>query len=264
MLSHASIQACIPDSTYDATVENILLDKKSGWRFDYYRCDEKSSYDAILARAKAALEHQTLSKEKDAILEKLTELLSSQQDEHPLSGNWKIKIDQMRGYLDTLKREVEYTSNKEVKAAKRAEAEKLKEEIKETRRSFVEEKEKELRDTKAKLSTLRAEISRLSHMVNGATFAPYASYQDAVDAYTYKRFLEIHRKKHLQAIRDTFREDGDEEFMMKAVTSVEMYIAALAKMSSDTPPVRQDTQPLRKYESSALEQFDAAAALDSF
>jgi len=263
-LSRASIQACIPDSTYDATVENILCDQKSGWRFDYYRCDEKSSYDVVLARAKAALEHQTLSKEKDVLLDKLTDLLGSQQDEHPLSGDWKYKIDQMRAHLDTLRREVEYTTNKEVKAAKHAEAEKLREEIKETRRSFVEAKEKDLRETKAKLSTVRAEISRLSQVVNGATFAPYTSYQDAVDAYTYKRFLEIHRRKHLQAIKETFREDGDEEFMKKAVTCVEKYIATLAKMSADTPPARQDTPPARNYESSALEQFDSASAWDRF
>ena len=36
---------------YNAVVENILRDKESGWAYDYYRDDGKTSVDVPIARA---------------------------------------------------------------------------------------------------------------------------------------------------------------------------------------------------------------------
>jgi hypothetical protein len=36
---------------YNAVVENILRDKESGWAYDYYKNDGKSSMDVAIAKA---------------------------------------------------------------------------------------------------------------------------------------------------------------------------------------------------------------------
>ena len=37
---------------YNAVVENILRDKESGWAYDYYKDDGKTSVDVAIAKAK--------------------------------------------------------------------------------------------------------------------------------------------------------------------------------------------------------------------
>ena len=44
--------ACKRVMEYNAVVENILRDKESGWAYDYYKDDGKSSMDVAIAKAK--------------------------------------------------------------------------------------------------------------------------------------------------------------------------------------------------------------------
>jgi len=48
---------------YNAVVENILRDKESGWAYDYYKNDGKSSMDVAIAKAT----REEASQEEDAV-----------------------------------------------------------------------------------------------------------------------------------------------------------------------------------------------------
>ena len=51
---------------YNAVVENILRDKESGWAYDYYKNDGKTSMDVAIAKAKREEATQEVTQE-DAV-----------------------------------------------------------------------------------------------------------------------------------------------------------------------------------------------------
>jgi len=51
---------------YNAVVENILRDKESGWAYDYYKNDGKTSMDVAIAKATQGVT-QEASEDADAV-----------------------------------------------------------------------------------------------------------------------------------------------------------------------------------------------------
>lgn len=49
---------------YNAVVENILRDKQSGWAYDYYKDDGKTSFDVAIAKAKGGDDAEPLQYKK--------------------------------------------------------------------------------------------------------------------------------------------------------------------------------------------------------
>jgi len=226
VFTDALINETKPNEAYDETVENILRDKKSGWKHDYYAA-RGSSHDLQLARASAAVEQEALV-EENLGLQKVLYSLESQTANHELSENCKQEIARMRTLLDTLRREIEYVKETAQKEAKRAEAEKLRVDIIEVRRAFEDVKEKEIRRLNGEIAKNGKEISRLARVVgNHDDLARYASYQEAVSRISTKKYLEEERRIWLQRIRNTFKDNGDEEHMRKGVTWVEERMKAL-------------------------------------
>ena len=52
----------VADSKYNSVVENILRDKESGWKLNYYKPDGKSSCDPELAKMYSELKEYNNNK----------------------------------------------------------------------------------------------------------------------------------------------------------------------------------------------------------
>ena len=214
------VRATEPDVKHQQVVNDILRDKASGWVNNYFR-ETASSVDVPLARAIAGMDRDAIEEESAVIRESLAALEGRGED---IDLEKKIAVDEMRQRLDILKREVEYAQDKAVQGEKRNEAEQLKKSIVTLRKEMEDSRATEIRRLNTILEKNRREVQRLTSIAGKTT---YPSWSAAVVALSKQQGRENHRRRHLQHLRNKFKEDGDFDYMMRGVTWVENHTATL-------------------------------------
>jgi hypothetical protein len=213
------VRATEPDVKHEHVVNDILRDKASGWALNYYR-EAASSVDVALARAIAGMDRDALEAESVTLRKSLAAM-----EGHGEGGQEKkAVVEDMRQRLDTLKREIEYVQDKSIKENKRKEAEDLKASIATVRKEMEDSRTTEIRRLNGRLEKNRQEIQRLTGIVGTTT---YPSWSAAVLALSKEQNKENHRRRHIQHLRNKFKEDGDLDYLTRGVTWVENYIVKI-------------------------------------
>jgi hypothetical protein len=216
------VRATEPDAKHVHTVNDILRDKASGWLKNYFR-ETASSVDVPLARAIAGVDSLLLDAEAVTLRKSLTAVENSRGE--GIDQEKKAAVEDMRQRLDALKREFS-TADKAVQEAKRKEADQLKVKITAMRNEMEDSRLLEIRRLNGLLEKNRQEVARLAATA-GNVPAGYDSYSAAVVAFSRQQYKENHRRRHLQHLRNKFKEDGDEDYMTRGVSWVENHVARL-------------------------------------
>lgn len=210
------VRATEPDVKYEHVINDILRDKASGWALNYYR-EAASSVDVALARAIAGMDRDAI--EADSVT--LRKSLAAMEGHGEVGQEKKAAVEEMRQRLDTLKREIEYVQDKSIKENKRKEAEDLKASIATVRKEMEDSRTTEIRRLNGRLEKNRQEIQRLTGIVGTTT---YPSWSAAVLALSKEQNKENHRRRHIQHLRNKFKEDGDFDYLTRGVTWVENHV----------------------------------------
>jgi hypothetical protein len=217
------VRATEPDAKHLLTVHDILRDKASGWLNNYFR-ETCSSVDVPLARAIAGVDC-TLLEAENVILRKSLVTVENSRGES-IDQEKKAAVEDMRQRLDALKREMEYAQDKAAQDAKRKEAEQLRTSIAVARNEMEDARTAEIRRLNGLLEKNRQEVARLAATA-GNVPAGYDSYSAAVVAFSRQQYKENHRRRHMQHLRNKFKEDGDQDYLERGVTWVENHVARL-------------------------------------
>jgi hypothetical protein len=217
------VRATEPDAKHLLTVNDILRDKASGWVNNYFR-ETASSVDVPLTRAIAGVDSTLLEVEAVALRKSLSAVENSRGE--AIDQEKKAAVEDMRRRLDALKREMEYAQDKATQDAKRKEAEQLRTAITVARNEMDDARALEIRRLNGLLEKNRQEVARLSSIA-GNIPAGYASYSAAVAGLSKQQYKENHRRRHMQHLRNKFREDGDQDYLTRGVTWVENLVARL-------------------------------------
>jgi hypothetical protein len=207
-----------PDVNNEHVVNDILRDKASGWALDYFR-ETASSVDVALARAIAGMDREALEAESVKLRKSLAVVENSHGEGIDLEK--KAVVEDMRHRLDILKREIEYAQDKSVQEKKRKEAEDLKTTIATMRKEMEDARATEIRRLNGRLEKNRQEMQRLTGIVGTTT---YPSWSAAVMALSKQQNKENHRRRHIQHLRNKFKEDGDLDYLRRGVTWVENHV----------------------------------------
>lgn len=217
------VRATEPEAKHLLTVHDILRDKASGWLNNYFK-ETASSVDVPLARAIAGADRVLLDAEAVSLRKSLAAVENSRGE--GIDQEKKAAVEDMRHRLDSLKREMEYAQDKAVQEAKRKEVEELRTNITAMRKEMEDARAVEIRRLNSLLEKNRQEVSRLSVMA-GNVPAGYDSYSAAVVAFSKQQYKENHRRRHMQHLRNKFKEDGDQDYVERGVTWVENHVARL-------------------------------------
>jgi hypothetical protein len=212
------VRATEPDVKNEHVVNDILRDKTSGWALDYFK-ETASSVDVALARAIAGMDRDALEAESVTLRKSLSAVENSHGEGIDLEK--KARVEDMRHRLDILKREVEYAQDKVLQEKKRKEAEDLKTSIATVRKEMEDGRATEIRRLNGRLEKNRQEIQRLTGIVGTTT---YPSWSAAVMALSKQQNKENHRRRHIQHLRNKFKEDGDLDYLTRGVTWVENHV----------------------------------------
>ena len=199
----------------DMVVSDILRDKESGWRHDYFR-HQGTSVDQMLAKAVAGLDREELKASTAALHAKLSALEKSKG-----AGVDPEKIELVeskRRSLAAALRELEYESNKTRKEAIRQEVELTRKEIAQMRNDMKDLTEKEILRIKGLLTKADVEMLRLGRIIGSMEASSWAS---EVTKWGRVQAREARRRRALQELRNSFMLDGNLETLKKGVTEVE-------------------------------------------
>lgn len=213
------VRATEPDAKHEHVVNDILRDKASSWALNYFR-EAASSVDVALARAVAGMDRDAL--EADSVT--LRKSLATMEGHGECDQEKKAAVEEMRHRLDTLKREIEYAQDKGVQEKKRKEADELRTSIATMRKEMEDGRTTEIRRLNGRLEKNRQEMQRLTGIVGTTT---YPSWSAAVLALSNQQNKENHRRRHIQHLRNKFKEDGDLDYLRRGVTWVENYIVKI-------------------------------------
>jgi hypothetical protein len=210
------VRATEPDAKHEHVVNDILRDKASSWALNYFR-EAASSVDVALARAIAGMDRDALEAESVT----LRKSLATMEGHGECGQEKKAAVEEMRHRLDILKREVEYAQDKGVQEKKRKEVEELRTTIATVRKEMEDGRTTEIRRLNGRLEKNRQEMQRLTGIVGTTT---YPSWSAAVLALSNQQNKENHRRRHIQHLRNKFKEDGDLDYLRRGVTWVENHI----------------------------------------
>ena len=219
----SQVRATEPEAKHLLTVNDILRDKASGWLNNYFR-ETASSVDVPLTRAIAGVDCLLLEAEAVTLRKSLSAVENSRGE--AIDQEKKAAVEDMRHRLDGLKREIEYTQDKATQDAKRKEAEQLRTSITTLRNEMEDARTLEIRRLNGLLEKNRQEVARLS-ILAGNVPAGYDSYSAAVAGLSKQQYKENHRRRHIQHLRNKFKEDGDQDYLERGVTWVENHVARL-------------------------------------
>jgi hypothetical protein len=214
------VRATEPDAKHEHVVNDILRDKASSWALNYFR-EAASSVDVALARAIAGMDRDAL--EADSVTLRKS-LVAMEGHGEGIDQEKKAAVEEMRHRLDTLKREIEYAQDKGVQEKKRKEADELRTSIATMRKEMEDGRTTEIRRLNGRLEKNRQEMQRLTGIVGTTT---YPSWSAAVLALSNQQNKENHRRRHIQHLRNKFKEDGDLDYLRRGVTWVENYIVKI-------------------------------------
>ena len=217
------VRATEPEAKHLFTVHDILRDKASGWVNNYFK-ETASSVDVPLARAIAGFDRLLLEAEAVTLRKSLTAVENSRGE--GIDQEKKAAVEDMRQRLDALKREMEYAQDKEAQDAKRVETQQLRTKITAMRQEMEDGRAVEIRRLNGLLEKNRQEVARLS-TIAGSVPAGYESFSAAVVGLSKQQYKENHRRRHLQHLRNKFKEDGDQDYLERGVTWVENHVARL-------------------------------------
>ena len=217
------VRATEPEDKHILTVNDILRDKASGWLNNYFK-ETASSVDVPLARAIAGFDRLLLEAEAVTLRKSLTAVENSRGE--GIDQEKKAAVEDMRQRLDALKREMEYAQDKEAQDAKRVETQQLRTKITAMRQEMEDGRAVEIRRLNGLLEKNRQEVARLS-TIAGSVPAGYESFSAAVVGLSKQQYKENHRRRHLQHLRNKFKEDGDQDYLERGVTWVENHVARL-------------------------------------
>lgn len=215
------VRATEPDVKHQHVVNDILRDKASGWLNNYFR-EAASSVDVPLARAIAGVDRENLETESAGLRTSLAAVENSCGEGIDLEK--KAAVEDMRRRLDAIKREMEYAQDKATQDAKRAEAEQLRTSVAAMRKDMEDGRSAEIRRLNGLLEKNRQEMLRLASIAGSTT---YSSWSAAVMALSRQQYKENHRRRHLQHLRNKFKEDGDFDYLSRGVTWVETHTGSL-------------------------------------
>jgi len=219
----SQVRATEPEAKHLLTVNDILRDKASGWLNNYFR-ETASSVDVPLTRAIAGVDCLLLEAEAVTLRKSLSAVENSRGE--AIDQEKKTAVEDMRHRLDGLKREIEYTQDKATQDAKRKEAEQLRTSITTLRNEMEDARTLEIRRLNGLLEKNRQEVARLS-ILAGNVPVGYDSYSAAVAGLSKQQYKENHRRRHIQHLRNKFKEDGDQDYLERGVTWVENHVARL-------------------------------------
>jgi hypothetical protein len=82
---------------YNAVVENILRDKESGWAYDYYKNDGKTSMDVAIAKASQGAEEDAVSLQyKKFVEEKRFLLIQNVRNTFIINGDLEYLVREIK------------------------------------------------------------------------------------------------------------------------------------------------------------------------
>jgi hypothetical protein len=199
----------------EMVVSDILRDKESGWRHDYFR-HQGTSVDQMLAKAIAGLDREELKASTAVLRAKLSSLEKSKGVGVDLE---KIElVETMRSRLAVALREMEFESDKSRKEAIRQQIELTRKEIAQMRSDMKDLTEKEILRIKALLTKADVEMLRLGRIVGSMEASSWAS---EVTKWGRVQARENRRRRELQDLRNTFMQDGSLDALRAGVAKVE-------------------------------------------
>ena len=81
---------------YNAVVENILRDKESGWAYDYYKNDGKTSMDVAIAKASQGEEDTVTLQYKKFVEEKRFLLIQNVRNTFIINGDLEYLVREIK------------------------------------------------------------------------------------------------------------------------------------------------------------------------
>jgi len=180
----------IADSKYDSVVENILRDKESGWKLNYYKPDGKSSCDPELARMYSELKQYNINIDTNKkLISKLTSNIKL-----AILKNKQIAEDRI--LLSTMKEEKDVeTKCIDIDEPVLTELE-FKSDVLKTWKSQIAIAEEEI----------KIDISRTKEL------------ESKIPKWEWNRVLELSLDSNLQRVRNQFVIDNNEELLRKGVS----------------------------------------------
>jgi hypothetical protein len=214
MSASAFAAASLADKV-EIVVNDILRDKESGWRHDYFR-HQGTSVDQMLAKAIAGLDREELKASTAVLRAKLSSLEKSKGAGVDLE---KIElVETMRSRLAVALRDMDFESDKSRKEAIRQQIELTRKEIAQMRSDMKDLTEKEILRIKALLTKADVEMLRLGRIVGSMEASSWAS---EVTKWGRVQARENRRRRELQELRNTFMQDGSLDALRAGVAKVE-------------------------------------------